>query len=151
MKNNIFSEEVLNQIVDRINKLTPETKPEWGKMTVGQMLAHCNVAYEMVYQNNHPKPNPVVKFFLKTFIKNTVVSDKPYHKNGKTAPQFLMTETKDFTVEKERLIVFLRNTQKLGADYFDGKESHSFGKLSKEEWNNSFYKHIDHHLNQFGV
>ena len=62
-----------------------------------------------------------------------------------------MTETKDFETEKERLVVFLRNTQQLGEDYFDGKESHSFGKLSKEEWNNMFYKHIDHHLSQFGV
>ena len=131
--------------------MTSETKPEWGKMTVGQMLAHCNVSYEMVYQNNHKKPSSVVKFFLKTFVKNTVVSDKPYHKNGKTAPQFLMTETKDFDAEKERLIVFLRNTQKLGEDYFDGKESHSFGKLSKKEWNNMFYKHLDHHLRQFVV
>lgn len=151
MKNNIFTEEVVNQVLARINNLTAETTPEWGTMAVGQMLAHCNVSYEMLYQNTHKKPNMFVKFFLKTFIKNTVVSDKPFHKNGKTAPQFLIKDSKDFEVEKERLVVFLKNTQKLGEDYFDGKESDSFGKLSKQEWNNLFYKHINHHLTQFGV
>ena len=41
--------------------------------------------------------------------------------------------------------------QQLLSDYFNGKESHSFGILTVTEWNNSFYKHLDHHLNQFGV
>ncbi|MCJ8164098.1 hypothetical protein MKJ04_04535 [Pontibacter sp. E15-1] len=31
------------------------------------------------------------------------------------------------------------------------QESHSFGRLSSQEWNNMFYKHLDHHLSQFGV
>ena len=34
---------------------------------------------------------------------------------------------------------------------FEGKESNSFGPLTKGEWNNMFYKHLDHHLSQFGV
>ncbi|WP_337994864.1 hypothetical protein [Polaribacter ponticola] len=49
------------------------------------------------------------------------------------------------------MIGFILKTQELGADYFDGKESHSFGKLTEKEWNNTFYKHLDHHLTQFGV
>ncbi|MHA6250257.1 hypothetical protein ACXYMU_20145 [Pontibacter sp. CAU 1760] len=44
-------------LISRINKLTPETQRLWGKMTVSQMLAHCNVSYEFVYDDIHPKPN----------------------------------------------------------------------------------------------
>jgi ectoine hydroxylase-related dioxygenase (phytanoyl-CoA dioxygenase family) len=53
--------------------------------------------------------------------------------------------------EKERLIGFIRQVQALGAQHFDGKESHSFGVLNSKEWNNMFYKHLNHHLEQFGV
>ncbi|WP_394332034.1 hypothetical protein [Aquimarina pacifica] len=98
MKNNIFSEDTVQAIISRINHLTPDTQAEWGKMNVGQMLAHCNVTYEMVYDNIHPKPNGFVKFMLKAFVKGKVVSDKPYAKNGRTAPQFVVTSSKDFEV-----------------------------------------------------
>ncbi|WP_370478062.1 DUF1569 domain-containing protein [Tamlana flava] len=148
---NIFDLKETNAIIGRINKLKLDTQPMWGKMSVDQMLAHCNVSYEMVFEDKHPKPNKFTKFLLKSFVKNTVVGDKPYKKNSRTAPQFLVTDTKNFVEEKTRLTDYLIKTQSLGADYFDGMESHSFGKLTKEEWSNMFYKHLDHHLNQFGV
>ena len=50
-----------------------------------------------------------------------------------------------------RLIDYINRTQQLGENHFDGKESHSFGPLTKTEWNNMFYKHLDHHLAQFGA
>ena len=72
-------------------------------------------------------------------------------KNSRTAPAFLIANERDFEIEKKRLIDHLTKTQELGEDYFDNKESHSFGPLTKTEWNNLFYKHLNHHLEQFGV
>lgn len=148
---NIFEKEVTNGVISRINELSSNTPALWGKMNVAQMLAHCNITYEMVYDSRHPKPNAFKKFLLKAFVKKIVVNEVPYAKNGRTAPEFLIADPRDFETEKQRLIDYLLKTQKLGADYFEGKESHSFGKLSKTEWNNMFYKHLDHHLSQFGV
>lgn len=148
---NIFDQNVATEVLNRINKLTPSSQPLWGKMNVAQMLAHCNVTYELVYENKYPKPNAVMKLILKLLVKNTVVSEKPYKKNLRTAPAFLITDEKDFNEEKTRLINYITKTQQLGEAYFDGKESHSFGVLNKTEWNNMFYKHLDHHLGQFGV
>lgn len=148
---NIFTKSVSEEIIGRINALTPTIQPKWGKMSVDQMLAHCNVTYEMVYEDKHPKPNAFVKFILKLLVKGKVVSEEPYQQNGQTAPQFVVKEDKDFEVEKNRLINYIRKTQELGENYFDGKESHSFGALNKTEWNNMFYKHLNHHLTQFGV
>lgn len=147
----IFDSKETDAVIARINKLKPTTLPLWGKMSVDQMLAHCNVVYEMVYDNKHPKPNGFAKMMLKLFVKNTVVGTKPYKKNSKTAPQFLVTDSKHFVEEKARLTDYLKKTQSLGGDYFAGKESHSLGSLTKQEWNNMFYKHLNHHLNQFGV
>ena len=148
---NIFTKSVSDSVVERINQLTAATQPQWGKMSIAQMLAHCNVTYEMVYEDKHPKPNAVVKFMLKMFVKKKVVNEEAYGQNGQTAPQFLIKETKDFDDEKARLIGFINKTQGLGEGYFDGKESHSFSNLNKTEWNNMFYKHLDHHLRQFGI
>lgn len=120
-------------------------------MTVDQMLAHCNVTYELIYDNKIPKPSGFKKWMLKAFVKNIVISEKPYKRNSRTAPEFLITNKKDFEKEKDRLISYIRKTQELGSKYFDNKENHSFGKLTKTEWNNMFYKHLDHHLNQFGA
>ncbi len=148
---NIFNKEISNEVIKRTNNLTPNTKANWGKMNVGQMLAHLSVMYEMVYDDKHKKPNAFMKFMLKSFIKNAVVNEKPYKRNSQTAPVFIIKGEKDFEIEKNRLIAYINKTQELGEATFDGKESHSFGVLNKTEWNNLFYKHIDHHLTQFGV
>ncbi len=148
---NIFSLEISNQLIDRINTLSPTSKALWGKMNAPQMLAHCNVTYEIVFDNIHPKPNAIIKFVLKLLVKNKVVSEAPYTQNGQTAPQFIIKTNKDFEVEKCRLIDFIKQSQSLGEAYFNNKASDSFGVLSATEWNNMFYKHLHHHLNQFGV
>lgn len=148
---NIFLASTTEELIERINKLTPATIPQWGKMNVGQMLAHCSVTYEMAFENKHPKPKGLMKFILKNFVKGMVVGEKPYKRNLRTAPVFLMTTDKNFEEEKERLIKYLKKTLALGEKHFDQKESLSFGKLSTTEWNNMFYKHLDHHLTQFGV
>lgn len=148
---NIFTAKVANDVIARIEKLSPNSKAQWGEMNVGQMLAHCNVSYEMIYTDKHPKPNGVMKFILKAFVKKKVVGTANYSKNSPTAPAFVMTAEKEFESEKTRLINFINETQALGEDYFDGKESHSFGKLSKNEWNNMLFKHVDYHLGQFSA
>ena len=148
---NIFVGKETEIVIDRINKLSPTTRPLWGKMSSDQMLAHCNVTYEMAFEDKHKKPNGFTKLMLKLFVKNTVVGDKPYKKNSRTAPQFLITNARNFVEEKARLTDYLIKTQKLGENHFDGMESHSFGKLTKKEWNIMFYKQLDQHLTQFGV
>lgn len=149
---NIFTEQVSEAIIERIGKLTPETQRQWGKMDVAKMLAHCNVAYETIYEpDKHPKPNFLMGLILKTIVKRVVTGEKPPKKNSPTAPQFIISDPRDFEREKARLIEYIRRTQQLGEAEFDGKMSHSFGRLTKTEWNNMLYKHLDHHLTQFGV
>ncbi len=151
MIKNIFDKPVVDEVINRINNLTTDSKPLWGKMSVSQMLAHCCVTYEFIYENKHPVPGTFKKILLKLFVKNTVVSDKPYKRNNPTAPEFLIRDNKNFETEKKRLIDFIERTYMLGAAHFENKEARSFGKLSLNEWNNMFYKHLDHHLGQFGV
>ena len=148
---NIFDKEITSEQIIRINNLSATTKPTWGKMSVSQMLAHCCVSYEMVFTDKYPSPNALTKWILKVFVKNIVVSEKPFSKNGRTSPQFIVADEREFEAEKKRLIDYIIKAQELGEAYFEGKESNSFGKLTAAEWNNLFYKHLNHHLTQFGV
>lgn len=148
---NLFDKQQLDQTLTRLEKLTPDTRPQWGKMNAPQMLAHLNVAYEMTYDGTHPKATGLTKLMLKLFVKKAVVGPKPYKKNGQTAPQFIIKGDRDFAKEKQRLIDYIHKTQSLGASHFENKENISFGPLSSKEWNVLFAKHIDHHFTQFGV
>lgn len=147
----IFSEEVSGQLIERISKLSKDSASLWGKMNAAQMLAHCCVTYEMIYENKHPKPGAILRFILKNMIKKKVTNEEPYPHSIRTAPQFIINDSRDFDTEKKRLTEFIIKTQKAGREYLDNKESNSFGVLSRTEWNNMLYKHLDHHLRQFGV
>jgi hypothetical protein len=80
-----------------------------------------------------------------------MVNEVPYKRNLPTAPSFIRTDSYDFENEKARLKGYLQTIQEMGAERLSNTPSLSLGKLSAIEWNNLLYKHIDHHLAQFGV
>ena len=140
------------RMVARIHALAPDSEPLWGKMSVAQMLAHCNVAYETVHEpGRHARPGVVARAFLRVFAKGTVVGDKPYPRSAPTAPYFVIEDPRDFEKEKARLLAYIDRTFEQGAAHYDGLPNMSFGVLSSEQWNTLFSKHLDHHLRQFGV
>ena len=148
---NIFSKSVSDQMIGRINSLSSTNLPQWGKMNVAQMMAHLNVPFEYAFETKHKKPNFIFGFLLKTFVKGDVVNEKPYKKNAGTAPDFIIKGERDFESEKARLIGYVKQLASNSAESYEGREYLPFGKLSSTEWNNLFYKHLDHHLTQFGV
>ena len=152
---NIFDSEGASALISRIEQLTSESQPLWGKMNVSQMLAHCSRPFDTVfdpgYAQKYPRPNALMRFVIRLMVKPIVVGSKPYKKNIRTAPEFIIDDERDFETEKNRLVAYIQQTQKAGEATFEGKESHSFGSLTAKEWNMLFYKHTDHHLAQFGV
>ena len=148
----IFNATEAQTYINRINQISANATPLWGTMNAGQMLAHLSVAYEIAFEpQKFKKMGGIAKFIMKNFVKAKVVGEKSYPKNGPTSPLFKVTADKDFETEKKKLIGYIQKTQQLGREAFDGKENHSFGKLTAQEWNNMFAKHLNHHLEQFGV
>ncbi len=147
----IFNPSTTTSFLERIEKLTDKTEAKWGKMSVAQMLAHNNLTYDVSLGKIPVKNSGFKKFLLKLLVKKMVVNEKPYKKNGMTAPYFLVSDSKVFEEEKNKLIQNIKEVEALGEAHFEGKESPSFGPMTSKEWNNQFYKHLDHHLTQFGV
>lgn len=148
---NIFDPITVEELHVRIGHLTADTTPEWGKMNAAQMLAHVCVPYEMAFENKHPKPSGIMRWALRKFVKPGVTSAKPYPRNAKTAPAFLIKGDRDFEKEKSRLLGYLNKCKDLGADHFEDKFYPNFGNMTLDEWNSLFYKHLNHHLTQFKV
>lgn len=148
---NVFTQQGVNNLLNRLDNVTKDTKPQWGKMTAPQMVAHLNVAYEMTLEDKHKRPNAIARFLIKLLAKSTVVGPKPYAKNGRTAPEFIINDDRDIDAEKQRLKTYMNQVLKIGGDAFHNRESYAMGKLTTDEWNMLFAKHMDHHLQQFGV
>lgn len=148
---NTFDPKTTEKTFERLEKLNYMSKPQWGKMNAAQMLAHLNVTYDLTYGKIKSNPSFFGKLMLKLFVKGIVTNDKPYQKNSRTGPDFIISNERDFEKEKSIFIDYVKQTEAKGLAYFEGKESPSFGAMTAKEWSNQFYKHIDHHFTQFGV
>jgi hypothetical protein len=138
------------RMVDRIQKLTPETKPIWGKMNAAQMLAHTHRAMKVALGDEKMKLSFMGLIFGK-IAKKQVLSPKPFGKNLPTAPQFVMKVEQDFNKERTGLLDLIERVKRQGFDSFT-KEAHPFfGKMTAEQWDYLQHKHLDHHLSQFGI
>lgn len=145
---NLFDPAVKQDIIVRLHQLTPSTQRKWGKMNVAQMLAHVQMPIRIAYGTHKPKGN----FLLRTIgplFKSKLWDSKPYKKGLPTDPTFIMTGTeKDFEREKAALIDLV---SRFDESTVLGDKHPVFGKLSKENWSKATWKHLDHHLQQFGV
>lgn len=149
---NTFDPLTTTKTLERLEKLSHGSKPQWGKMNAAQMMAHLSVPYDLAYGKQEQKPSFFSKLMLKLFVKDLVVGEsKPYPKNSRTSPDFIIADERDFEKEKARLIANIKETEAKGASYFEGRESGAFGKLSARQWSVQFYKHLDHHFTQFGI
>ncbi|CAM4231463.1 DUF1569 domain-containing protein [Cytophagaceae bacterium 50C-KIRBA] len=147
----IFNSETSQEIFIRIDALHPDSPALWGKMNVAQMLAHLCVPYEQIKGENTQQVPWFMKFILKLFLKKTLTNEVPYQKNAPTAPAFIKVNQHEFEWEKNRLKAYISEIEKMGAEQLCQQPSLSLGMLNETEWNNMLYKHLDHHLKQFGV
>ena len=144
---NLFEPAIKQDIINRIYKLTPESKPLWGKMNVGQMLAHCQMPIG-VADGTHKLKRTLMGRLIGPMLKSILHNDKPFKRNLPTDKSFIMTDSKDFEKERQKLLEMVGNFTE--ANILN--ETHTFfGKLTKEQWSKGTYKHLDHHLQQFGV
>jgi hypothetical protein len=137
-------------IRDRFDTLQPASARQWGKMDPAQMLTHCSLTLEMA-TGDPPMKQKLIGKILSPLVRSLVTTDKPFSKNGPTDPKFVVSDARDFAKEKERLTKILDRFCDLGPAAA-GRQTHAFfGKLTGDEWGWLMYKHLDHHLRQFGM
>lgn len=145
---NLFDPVVKQEIIDRIQKLTPQSQARWGKMNVSQMLAHVQLPIGIAFGTHQPKGSFLLRLIGPLF-KSKLWDNKPYKHSLPTDPTFIMTGTeKDFEKERSALIDAVN---RFSEATIVAERHPIFGKLTKENWSKATWKHLDHHLSQFGV
>jgi len=150
----LFTQQGKEEILDRINKLTPASKAQWGKMNVSQMLAHAQKPLEVAIDTNKLDNGIMLKVMSLLFgrsVKKKFIENESLDKNSPTAPGFKIVDERDFNKEKQLLIEDIHKFSDMGISHKLGDRHPFFGPMSHEDWDILQWKHLDHHLKQFGV
>ena len=149
---NLFDATVANQVKNRLRKLEPQSERRWGRMTSPQMLAHCSVSMQWAVGEVVPERGALLARMMGRLVKPMLFrNEDPLRQNSPTAKSLIVSDERDLGKERERLSELI---DKFVAGGVAGctKNPHSFfGKMTPEEWAILMYKHLDHHLRQFGV
>lgn len=144
---NLLEPSVRTEIIDRLHKLSPHAQALWGKMTVAQMLAHCQ-AQIGVGLGTHAVSRSLAGKLFGHFVKSILYNDKPFKRSLPTDRTFIVKEEKQFEKERASLIEMVSRFRQ---ENLTGKPHPFFGKLTPEQWGKGTWKHLDHHLQQFGA
>ena len=136
-----------NSLIHRLQQLTPTTRPRWGKFDAPRMLCHLNDA--LAVSLGELSTTTMNKKAFQCFpLKHLVMYVVPFPKGAQAPPDMLVSVPEDFDVDRQRL--FDRMQRIAAAADAPGPEHPLFGPLTNEEWNALHWKHIAHHLKQFG-
>ena len=148
--NSLFNPTENSQMIQRINKLTSSTQAQWGKMNVAQMLAHTHIALQSALGEVKIK-----RSFLGVLVggmaKKKLLNDEPFKKNLPTDKRFVIADQRNFDQEKKSLVGAVQRFAQMGPNGLPQEPHPFFGKLSTQEWDKLMWKHLDHHLRQFGA
>ncbi|MCA9837343.1 MAG: DUF1569 domain-containing protein [Trueperaceae bacterium] len=137
------------EMLGRLEKLSPSSQAQWGKMDVAQMLAHLATALEETMTTNKVRQTLLGRIFGK--VAKRQVLNKGLAKNMPTLPSIKIADPKEFQQEKKRFVQELERFLK-GGEAGIRRPSHDFfGRMTPNEWARLQYLHIDHHFRQFRI
>lgn len=147
---NLFQPDAAAETCARITGMKPDSPRHWGTMTPSQVLAHCAIAMEMATGDRQPK-RMFMGWLMGPFVKRVVLRDEsPLRRNTPTAPDLVVSDARDFAVEQSRLETLVRRFASGGPRSVTTHPHTFFGPMTPDEWSLLMYKHLDHHLRQFG-
>ena len=138
------------EMLRRIERVQPDSRAQWGKMNASQMLAHCQAPLR-VASGEVKLPRSFLGVVLGRLVKKKATGPVPYDRNLPTHKSFIIRDARDHAVERDRLIALVRAHGEGGAQKLTSAPHPFFGRMSVEQWQNLMWKHLDHHLRQFGA
>lgn len=138
-----------SDILRRVEALHVDAPAQWGKMNCAQMLAHCQKPFELALGEFEMKRALIGRLIGGWAKKKYVVSDAPFGKNSPTDPTFRVAEPCEFERERAGLVERIERYAEHGV-LTEGPHPF-FGPLDAGEWDRLLWKHLDHHLRQFGA
>ena len=147
----LFDAQNVNEVKERLALVRSSSDRQWGKMNAAQALAHCSLAMEWAVGDRKP-PRMFLGRILGRIVKPMALgNDAPLRRNSPTAKDLVVQDERDLDIERERLCGLIDRFAAAGPTGCTTQPHSFFGPLTPEEWAVLSYKHLDHHLRQFGV
>ncbi len=147
---NLFDGGDRDGLLARLVALDPSSARRWGRMTPAQMLAHCASAFDYPL-GQKSRPQPLLGRIVTPFLKARVLGPAPFGRNGPTAPDLVVADGREFEPERQRLVASVVDFCEAGRGGVNNRRHPFFGPLTGDEWGRLMFKHLDHHLRQFGA
>jgi hypothetical protein len=148
---NLFDDAVAAEVRTRVARLTPSSARQWGRMTAAQAMAHCASGVEIALGDERP-PRVLIGRLLGPVIKRLALrDDAPMRRNSPTVPGMVVADERELDVERRRLLAAIDRFVTAGRAGCTTHPHSFFGRLTPDEWGALMYKHLDHHLRQFGT
>lgn len=147
----IFDKAGHDELQERLGRLEPDSERQWGKMTPSQMMEHSARILEMATSDDQPIKQMFVGKAISWIFKKDFVGEKPFGKNAPTGNDYKIIDEPEMEQTRERLKGMITKFHSLGPAQLDGNVHPFFGPLTGKQWGETQYKHVDHHLRQFGV
>lgn len=148
---NLFDVPTAEGVKARLRTLRSDSPRQWGKMTAPQMLAHCAGSMAMAVDDVRPERMLMGYVFGPVIRRLALGNDAPMRRNSPTVPELVIADDRDLEVERERLLVLIDRFVAGGQAKCTTHPHAFFGRLTPEQWAELMYKHLDHHLRQFGA
>jgi hypothetical protein len=145
----LYEKEAFDELIVRVRNLTPECERQWGKMSPAQAMEHCARALD-VATGRDVMTQAFLGKLLASFVKKKFMGETPMPKNAPTGPTLVVKDEPDFDATQNRLCDLITDFHNRGESAAEGIVHGFFGPLSGKEWGETQYKHVDHHLQQFG-
>jgi hypothetical protein len=133
---------------DRIQQLKTTSEARWGRMTALQMVAHLSDSLRMASGELEVAPKNVP--FRYSPLKQLALYVLPVPKGLPTARELIARKPSDWSIEVADLRDQLNGLVQRGAEALAPAHP-AFGRMSAKQWGVLIYRHMDHHLRQFGV
>jgi Protein of unknown function (DUF1569) len=146
----LYDQPVTTEVKRRVDALRPDTAAMWGKMNAAQAVRHCSLALEMALGDSRP-PRLLIGRVLGPLFKPIYSNEKPMQPGSPTHKSLIVGEQRDLDQERAGLAILIDRFSAGGAEACTRHPHPFFGKLTPAEWGTGMYKHLDHHLRQFGV
>jgi hypothetical protein len=144
----IFDPSDRGKIVARLSNLTPDRRPLWGRLDAARVQTHLSDQLRMAVGDVVCKPKNTP--FRYPVIQQLIVYVLPWPKGAPTAPELLATVPTEFEADRKVLVQLIERvgTRKPEEPFGDHP---AFGRLSRRAWGVLAWRHLDHHLRQFGL
>ena len=148
---NLYEPAAAKEIKDRIARLGPKNERQWGKMNAAQAMAHCAITMEWAV-GDKTEPRMLLGRIFGPMVKSMALKDEaPMGKNAPTAKSLVVKDDRDLSKECARLSALVERFAAAGPQGCTKNPHTFFGQMTPDEWSQLMYKHLDHHLRQFGV